>query len=441
MTLSASNSQFCTLFIILIVVVNVSLIVKHVRRGGFYDKCKVMILLSMATGNIVLALFPLVVLARFYYEKNYEPPYGLNVVTSSYVSHLLHFAHVIFLILLGAEPDILARKSLPASLSRLATALLMSCLPWVISIILVMPLFMVGFKRQHFAPPITLLSMFCFLTLTSIISVIIFIRLKQTIFAQVELRHQQRGFNLNTDQEGAPAYFNQQVSVVTPDQQNHCRDSYQQELIMNPSQSTASGTVSKEYVEFQDLVDSGVYQNNYFERNLMQQSHDYVNITNPYDEILSQPLPQSQIGALTDYQSPFPFMHQPLYRPQIHLPGIPLTPSAPYESIREGAQQVATRSRQPSSSNHNDNVARGDTFERPQTPEVMENFRLNSKKENAVLLTLCILNGCMIIPNMVYSAPHHNLFTPLSNESQGLFWLLISKSLLMPILLFVYSHK
>ncbi|KAK0055478.1 hypothetical protein Bpfe_014989 [Biomphalaria pfeifferi] len=201
----STNAALSVVFILLTVLVNGALLALHARRNGFYKNNKSMITISMAIGNLVLAMFPLIVLAKFYNEDDYLPSTSLQLRVATY-SVMLHFINVHCLTLLGA--DVLIKKAVPEAFNKhkLALALLTCSLPWIFNICLVLPLYIdTDLLLSRF---ILLLVLFPFFTLTSLISNIV-----SVIMTKRMLGYRQGviiNLNENINQAGQLQYLNQQ---------------------------------------------------------------------------------------------------------------------------------------------------------------------------------------------------------------------------------------
>ncbi|KAK6959674.1 hypothetical protein BgiMline_034835 [Biomphalaria glabrata] len=204
----STNTALSVVFILLIVLVNGALVALHARRKGFYKNNKSMLKISMAIGNLVLAMFPLIVLAKFYNEDDYLPSISLlqKVTTCNLV---LHFINVHCLTLLGA--DVLIKKAVPEAFNKLALALLTCSLPWLFSICLVLPLYIdTDLLLSRF---ILLLVLFPFFTLTSLISNIVSVIMTKRMLGYrqgVIINLNQPVLFTNINQAGQLQYLNQQ---------------------------------------------------------------------------------------------------------------------------------------------------------------------------------------------------------------------------------------
>ncbi|XP_055872474.1 uncharacterized protein LOC129923791 [Biomphalaria glabrata] len=206
----STNTALSVVFILLIVLVNGALVALHARRKGFYKNNKSMLKISMAIGNLVLTMFPLIVLAKFYNEDDYLPSISLlqKVTTCNLV---LHFINVHCLTLLGA--DVLIKKAVPEVFNKLALALLTCSLPWIFSICIVLPLDL-DLGQDLFMSRFILVSvLFPIFALNSLISDVVSVTMTKVMLGN----RQRLLINLNppvlftnTGQEGQLRDLNQQ---------------------------------------------------------------------------------------------------------------------------------------------------------------------------------------------------------------------------------------
>ncbi|CAG5130519.1 unnamed protein product [Candidula unifasciata] len=132
-------------FIISITLSNCVLIFKTIQKGRFIYIPRSLILISLAIGDIFLALFGLVVLARTFFE-------GLSVVSDfacstqqalrSYVYFLIHFVYGVGLIVLALE--FVQRNRTPQpnenAASSIVKSIVYSAFPWISGLVIILPL-------------------------------------------------------------------------------------------------------------------------------------------------------------------------------------------------------------------------------------------------------------------------------------------------------------
>ncbi|KAH9492308.1 hypothetical protein Btru_024652 [Bulinus truncatus] len=138
-----ANKGLSVIFIILIAAINLLLVVKHVRKPNFYYSPKNMIIISLAIGDFLLADFPLIVLAKRYFQTEEDQlSCSLFITYQTYKNYLIHFVYGVGLITLGAE--LIIRHRLKEVLYRPARAVAASCVPWFLGLVVVLPLCMSG---------------------------------------------------------------------------------------------------------------------------------------------------------------------------------------------------------------------------------------------------------------------------------------------------------
>ncbi|CAL1543980.1 unnamed protein product [Lymnaea stagnalis] len=136
------------IFIILILLANGLLIFKNVRKCEFMYKPKTLTILSLAVGDVFLALFPMVVQTKFYFG-DYAMT-GLSCSTSLaslvYTPYLVTFVYGTGLMVLGFE-IIQSQKSSPTNKNtQIIYSLGYSSFPWILGLIIVLPLGMANYN-------------------------------------------------------------------------------------------------------------------------------------------------------------------------------------------------------------------------------------------------------------------------------------------------------
>ncbi|KAH9503079.1 hypothetical protein Btru_075964 [Bulinus truncatus] len=136
-----SIKALSVIFIILICVSNSMLLVKAFRKVSFYQSPKLMTIISLAAGDIMMAMFPLVVMAKLTFELDLSMfECRLNTAYETYYGYLLHFVYSMGLISLGIE--VLIRSKLRSLCSPSLTAVVMGGVPWFSGLIIILPLCM-----------------------------------------------------------------------------------------------------------------------------------------------------------------------------------------------------------------------------------------------------------------------------------------------------------
>uniref|UniRef100_A0A2C9LZE3 G-protein coupled receptors family 1 profile domain-containing protein n=1 Tax=Biomphalaria glabrata TaxID=6526 RepID=A0A2C9LZE3_BIOGL len=137
-----TSKVFLIIFIIAILIINGLLLAKHVRKTYFWNSPKNLTFISMAIGDIFLALFPLVVEAKFIFDfdMSMADNCSLNLAYESYMYHLIHFVYGVSLVLLNVEILFRLRLQYFVFLKKYLVPVLGSCIPWFLGLIIVLPL-------------------------------------------------------------------------------------------------------------------------------------------------------------------------------------------------------------------------------------------------------------------------------------------------------------
>uniref|UniRef100_A0A2C9L697 G-protein coupled receptors family 1 profile domain-containing protein n=1 Tax=Biomphalaria glabrata TaxID=6526 RepID=A0A2C9L697_BIOGL len=131
-------------FILLICFINWALIITQVKKPMFYQSVKLMMIISLAIGDIIFALFPLVVHARQYFEadKTFMTCTLLTNATT-YMFYLIHFVYGLGLVILAAEVFLRNRiQSIHDNRYKIISAVGASSVPWILGLIIILPLCM-----------------------------------------------------------------------------------------------------------------------------------------------------------------------------------------------------------------------------------------------------------------------------------------------------------
>ncbi|XP_055898463.1 uncharacterized protein LOC106066846 [Biomphalaria glabrata] len=145
--LSIADKALSVIFIILICVTNIALVGRQLSRPMFYRNAKLMAIISLAVGDIILALFPGVITAKIYFNQQWIPICRVNLLSSTYFS-LMHFVFGIGLVVLCAESHL--RDFIKKSGKETASALVLSSVPWIIGLIVILPLCLVNAEYDFF---------------------------------------------------------------------------------------------------------------------------------------------------------------------------------------------------------------------------------------------------------------------------------------------------
>ncbi|KAK0065846.1 POU domain class 6 transcription factor 2 [Biomphalaria pfeifferi] len=139
-----ADKALIVIFILLICLINGALIVTQVRKPMFYQRVKLMMIISLAIGDIIFALFPLVVLARRFFEADITfMTCRLSTNTTTYMSFLIHFVYGLGLVVLAAEVFLRNRiQSIHDNNYKIISAVGASSVPWILGLIIILPLCM-----------------------------------------------------------------------------------------------------------------------------------------------------------------------------------------------------------------------------------------------------------------------------------------------------------
>ncbi|BFZ13192.1 hypothetical protein BsWGS_16231 [Bradybaena similaris] len=150
--LTDANKGLTVCFILAILFANIFLIYTTVRKSKFLYKPKSLLLISMAIGDIFLALFPMVVLARALFEGT-ELELSCVTATAStvYLKFLIHFVYGFGLITMAVE--LVCRyktRQKPAKDVRdVVRSLIFSAVPWFLGLIIILPITFSGMSVRE----------------------------------------------------------------------------------------------------------------------------------------------------------------------------------------------------------------------------------------------------------------------------------------------------
>uniref|UniRef100_A0A2C9L2F1 G-protein coupled receptors family 1 profile domain-containing protein n=1 Tax=Biomphalaria glabrata TaxID=6526 RepID=A0A2C9L2F1_BIOGL len=223
-----SDKALTVIFILLICLINGALIVTQVRKPMFYQKVKLMMIISLAIGDIFFALFPLVVQARLLFEDDKSfMTCRLSTNTTTYMSFLIHFVYGLGLVVLAAEVFLRNRiQSIHDNRYKIVTAVAASSVPWILGLIIILPLCMSNVDYESYCINSQ--------SLESMFGVSVFLPVSLSIVVSIVLSC----VHLPTSQQGQAISTNQQPIVVsqqTVAQQGH--------LTQYPPQDYAPGNV------------------------------------------------------------------------------------------------------------------------------------------------------------------------------------------------------
>uniref|UniRef100_A0A2C9KSV5 G-protein coupled receptors family 1 profile domain-containing protein n=1 Tax=Biomphalaria glabrata TaxID=6526 RepID=A0A2C9KSV5_BIOGL len=131
------------IFILLICLINRALLIIQVKKPKFYQSVKLMMIISLAIGDIILALFPLVVLAKFLFEDDKTfMTCRLFTYAITYTLYLIHFVYGLGLVVLAAEVFLRNRIRSIHNNYKTISAVGASSVPWLLGLIIILPLCM-----------------------------------------------------------------------------------------------------------------------------------------------------------------------------------------------------------------------------------------------------------------------------------------------------------
>ncbi|CAG5118068.1 unnamed protein product [Candidula unifasciata] len=137
------NKSLIVCFIITILLANFYLIYVTVRKGGFFYRAKSLTMISMAIGDIFLALFPLIVLARGIFEgPELSLPCSTTRASTVYLKFLIHFVYGFGLITLAVElvHRYKTQQKQEKTTRNIIQSVIYSAVPWLLGLIVVLPL-------------------------------------------------------------------------------------------------------------------------------------------------------------------------------------------------------------------------------------------------------------------------------------------------------------
>ncbi|BFZ13191.1 hypothetical protein BsWGS_16230 [Bradybaena similaris] len=146
-SLTAGNKGLIICFIMAILVANFFLIYTTVRKGQFLYKPKSLIMISMAIGDLFLALFPMVVLARGLFEgSDLVLPCSTERASTVYLKFLIHFVYGFGLITMAVElvHRYKTQQKQGKDIRDIVQSLIYSAVPWFLGLIIILPITLAG---------------------------------------------------------------------------------------------------------------------------------------------------------------------------------------------------------------------------------------------------------------------------------------------------------
>lgn len=146
--LNKADKGLSIVFIVCISLINILLINKIAFKKGCLYSPRNLTIISLAVGDIFLALYSLVIKTRILFDGVYLGC-RLMVTHRLYANYLIHFVYGVGLIVLAVE--LMTRRKhrfitrTPAAFFK---AVLCSAIPWVFGVVVVLPLTLVGFDWQ-----------------------------------------------------------------------------------------------------------------------------------------------------------------------------------------------------------------------------------------------------------------------------------------------------
>ncbi|CAG5118067.1 unnamed protein product [Candidula unifasciata] len=139
-------------FIITILLANFYLIYVTVRKGGFFYRAKSLTMISMAIGDIFLALFPLIVLARAIFEgPELSLPCSTTRASTVYLKFLIHFVYGFGLITLAVElvHRYKTQQKQEKTTRNIIQSVIYSAVPWLLGLIVVLPVTLANLRGPY----------------------------------------------------------------------------------------------------------------------------------------------------------------------------------------------------------------------------------------------------------------------------------------------------
>ncbi|CAG5118065.1 unnamed protein product [Candidula unifasciata] len=135
-------------FIVTIFLANCLLIFRVIRKGGFFYTLKSLTVISLAIGDIFLAIFALVVRTEleFVAVNDLKLSCATGISYDVYMTFLIHSVYATGLIVLAIELSIRFRASSVAEKTpaNIAKSVICSSFPWILSLVVVLPLVLSG---------------------------------------------------------------------------------------------------------------------------------------------------------------------------------------------------------------------------------------------------------------------------------------------------------
>ncbi|BFZ13251.1 hypothetical protein BsWGS_16290 [Bradybaena similaris] len=146
--LNTADEGLSIVFIVCISVINILLITKLAFKKECIYSPRNLTMISLAIGDIFLAMFCLVIKTRVLFDRVYLGC-GLMVTYLLYTYYLIHFVYGVGLTVLAVELMTRHRRRLvsrtPADFLK---TVLCSAIPWVFGLVVILPLTLVGFDWQ-----------------------------------------------------------------------------------------------------------------------------------------------------------------------------------------------------------------------------------------------------------------------------------------------------
>ncbi|XP_005101305.1 uncharacterized protein LOC101861667 [Aplysia californica] len=135
------------IFIIGILVGNFALLYIILRRGCPLMNTRKFLIFTLAGGDILLALYSLIIFARKIFEKHFRLNCETEFVSMVYWNNYLPFVYGVGLLVLCGE--LCFRRKLRSTISNPCLAsILVAAVPWIVGLILILPLTLAGFDTQ-----------------------------------------------------------------------------------------------------------------------------------------------------------------------------------------------------------------------------------------------------------------------------------------------------
>lgn len=144
--LDDANKGLGISFIVSIFAANCVLIFITIRKGGFFYTPKSLTVISLAIGDILMALFPLAIMTRKFFDDLISFSCNTELSYFVYINFLIHFVYSTGIVVLAAELLYRIKTSQIAEMTpaNVVKSFLCSAFPWILGLIIILPLVLAG---------------------------------------------------------------------------------------------------------------------------------------------------------------------------------------------------------------------------------------------------------------------------------------------------------